>query len=762
MRRWLGRGVLGLLVALCLISPSPGIAADPKSATKAAVSGAAKDAKAKAEAEAPTLGQVKDESAAAAKAQAEPAEAKSEVEAKAKVEPKPKAEATAASPLSSPVPSQTDAPPRQLWKDTPVTLSSVPWALFWAFAAFLVTTQAQGRSLSENLVDDRQSWLKNGTEWRFITVFTALLAAITLTQFWYAALSSGLVVRGSVEGFWMGWLFFVVGLCPLPVLLTEVYCIATAADFGITRHYHNNLRMAGGRWARWSRFLEGRLRRSGGRQRLNRWVRRKGWKLADWLLTYVLSTAFFLHITANFGAKEWEERPIYTVTQLVIDAVAWACVWAAIIALLGLGLMAVSETHLVAEIVSPQSSFWGLLPYAYFGVAAVAVVAANAVMLQSRWEGRDVGVGGRGFLDALRNARGLPGILWAVAKWGALFLSVVLVVGTVGWDVWTAGSMLSPPPLPKRWFHMIFAIDPEILILNGLYKIQVACGGFAPAAFAIVLYRIMFFYHDAVQRVAQSIGGAAGDRVPFFMMKSARHRLGNILVPVAASLSATERALPSIDDQAMRDYLARSLGRSGKAMREIQEWFEEMRAIGARVGEAEDDVEEAVLSASEIVNGAASALRDFLTKEENRSRPQIHVEASVAPEVADWLVRLPNQGGLWDALANLTTNAAESLWDKGTYASGAKPTIWIEARLRKSRIYPLVLLIRDNGQGVPEVLKDTIFEPFQTTKANGTGMGLYVTRLHFQRLGGDVGLDCHQNAQFIIEIPRDRISDRAT
>jgi len=37
---------------------------------------------------------------------------------------------------------------------------------------------------------------------------------------------------------------------------------------------------------------------------------------------------------------------------------------------------------------------------------------------------------------------------------------------------------------------------------------------------------------------------------------------------------------------------------------------------------------------------------------------------------------------------------------------------------------PLVVTVRDTGPGIPEALRDTLFDPFITTKAAGTGLGL--------------------------------------
>jgi two-component system nitrogen regulation sensor histidine kinase GlnL len=49
---------------------------------------------------------------------------------------------------------------------------------------------------------------------------------------------------------------------------------------------------------------------------------------------------------------------------------------------------------------------------------------------------------------------------------------------------------------------------------------------------------------------------------------------------------------------------------------------------------------------------------------------------------------------------------------------------------------PLEFCVRDNGGGVPEELIPHLFEPFVTTKANGTGLGLALVAKIIRDHGG--------------------------
>lgn len=101
------------------------------------------------------------------------------------------------------------------------------------------------------------------------------------------------------------------------------------------------------------------------------------------------------------------------------------------------------------------------------------------------------------------------------------------------------------------------------------------------------------------------------------------------------------------------------------------------------------------------------------------------------------------------ALTNLLNNAAEALQGSET----DEPAIRLRAE--SDRGDRILLRVRDNGPGVPADIREQIFEPFYTTRPQGTGLGLAVVRSVAEAHGGELMLGTPHagGAEFIISLP---------
>jgi two-component system, NtrC family, sensor kinase len=107
---------------------------------------------------------------------------------------------------------------------------------------------------------------------------------------------------------------------------------------------------------------------------------------------------------------------------------------------------------------------------------------------------------------------------------------------------------------------------------------------------------------------------------------------------------------------------------------------------------------------------------------------------------------------LTQVLLNLLLNAAAALADE---PADAARSLTVRAAMRgdaKVRIE-----VEDNGPGVPEAMRDRIFDPFMTTKdvGSGTGLGLAVCRGIIEAGAGRIFVDatCTKGARFVVELP---------
>ncbi len=73
-------------------------------------------------------------------------------------------------------------------------------------------------------------------------------------------------------------------------------------------------------------------------------------------------------------------------------------------------------------------------------------------------------------------------------------------------------------------------------------------------------------------------------------------------------------------------------------------------------------------------------------------------------------------------LLNLYNNAFYAVQQKQVLADQAyTPTVWVSTQRRDKTVE---IRVKDNGAGIPEAIKEKIFQPFFTTKPTGEGTGL--------------------------------------
>src|SRR6185437_12336212 len=83
-----------------------------------------------------------------------------------------------------------------------------------------------------------------------------------------------------------------------------------------------------------------------------------------------------------------------------------------------------------------------------------------------------------------------------------------------------------------------------------------------------------------------------------------------------------------------------------------------------------------------------------------------------------------------------------------------KPTVSVTTMKCDTKIQ---IIVRDNGNGIPQKILDKIFQPFFTTKptGEGTGLGLSLSYDIIKANGGEIRVETSEGegTEFIIELP---------
>jgi signal transduction histidine kinase len=104
---------------------------------------------------------------------------------------------------------------------------------------------------------------------------------------------------------------------------------------------------------------------------------------------------------------------------------------------------------------------------------------------------------------------------------------------------------------------------------------------------------------------------------------------------------------------------------------------------------------------------------------------------------------------LKEVLVNLVLNACEVM------VNGGVITLREEEKMEPPLGPAVVIRVSDTGPGIPESVRDKIFQPFFSTKEEGTGLGLSIATRIIEEHGGRLELESKQKqgATFIITLP---------
>jgi len=239
---------------------------------------------------------------------------------------------------------------------------------------------------------------------------------------------------------------------------------------------------------------------------------------------------------------------------------------------------------------------------------------------------------------------------------------------------------------------------------------------------------------DRTSRLAQETRNLEQQQSNRLMMRSMSHEIKNPLSGIrgAAQLLSSELANPEL--QEFTDVIIRESDR--------------LTNLVSRVMGSHKQYE------SEPVN--IHYVIEHVTKVMKASRPDtLLIEKDYDPSLPEII---GDSEQLIQAVMNIVKNAVEIQESSATQLVGIRTRLERNFTIAKKLHRNLIKLqIWDDGKGVPENIKEFIFNPMITGRAEGTGLGLSISQEIIQRHNGLIVLeDYNEQTCFSIYLPIDR------
>ncbi|PNU20476.1 hypothetical protein C2E25_07085 [Geothermobacter hydrogeniphilus] len=173
---------------------------------------------------------------------------------------------------------------------------------------------------------------------------------------------------------------------------------------------------------------------------------------------------------------------------------------------------------------------------------------------------------------------------------------------------------------------------------------------------------------------------------------------------------------------------------------------------------------ESIIDQSEQIAGLIERLLAF-SRQDIKCWEEVDLEALLRESLSLCRMRFPNRDFSVDLeldlqVASMTgdTNALRQLFVN--LMLNAIQAVEGQGRIRVSSVQAeqrIQVVFEDNGPGIPEQLREKVFEPFFTSKdvGEGTGLGLYITANIVEDHGGDIRIEDRAGggARFVMTFP---------
>ncbi|MCY0880615.1 MAG: HAMP domain-containing sensor histidine kinase, partial [Firmicutes bacterium] len=225
---------------------------------------------------------------------------------------------------------------------------------------------------------------------------------------------------------------------------------------------------------------------------------------------------------------------------------------------------------------------------------------------------------------------------------------------------------------------------------------------------------------------------ATQDQISATFASSLMHEIRNPLAALSGYLELSLAQLPEEGTANVKDYLVRSMAEVERLSRLTQDMLWISRAWNIQPG---------WISLTELIDRAWS-----IAIAVKKSDQQVVLNSSVPATQRIWA----DSDRLLQVLINAFKNAIEALQDT--------PNAQIDVCV-KDDDKEAVICIQDNGPGIPQKILKHLFERRQSTKAGGSGLGLWIVRLLMEAHRGHMAVRSNDHgAELCLQFPKPETS----
>ena len=223
---------------------------------------------------------------------------------------------------------------------------------------------------------------------------------------------------------------------------------------------------------------------------------------------------------------------------------------------------------------------------------------------------------------------------------------------------------------------------------------------------------------------------------------SLAHEIRNPLSSIRSSVEQLARSAHADEDDR---YLAQLIVRESDRLSRLLSEFLDFARVRA--------TEFVPVDLQAVVTAAAR-----LVREHPDCRPDIEIRVQGTRTVLDG-----DEDLLHRVVANLLLNAVQAARGPTLVSVSTRPAKASELPGGCSIEQPVCLEVRDNGPGIPEELRDRLFQPFVTGRVGGTGLGLAIVQRAVEAHRGVVLVDsgADRGTTFTIFFPARRAAEEA-